>query len=108
MTIMNPEEWVIPFNLLLVLLGFGIPTAWVSRAAYGKVMGAIEELRRDVQALRERNSAADHDAETLRTEQRKSEVTQAVLGEAMRNVAASVARIETAVDKLGVIRETVK
>lgn len=100
MNTFNPSEWAVSLELMTAALALAIGAAWASRAAYTRVMAAIERLQRDVEQIKARNEAADREAHEYHTRQHASETTQAVLTSQLTALAATVDRIDRKIETL--------
>lgn len=95
-----PSTWQISVEMAFGALIFVMTAVWFARAAYGKVMGAIGELKVKIDNIEHRNMGADRDAADLARRLQTTEIAQAVQTAQMTAVMQTVDKMDRNVTEM--------
>lgn len=100
MELVVPQTWSIAPGALISALAALIAAAWLARAAYGRVMGALAEVKRDIEAIKARNSHTDLEAAATLRRHHEVEKAVAVSSAELAAIKGTVDRMERTLDGL--------
>ncbi|XAI96414.1 hypothetical protein [Microcystis phage Mel-JY33] len=89
-----PQTWQISVELLIAALVCIAGGAWAARAAYGRVMGAIGELKVKIESIEQRNAQADLKEAELSRRLQITETAQAVQTAQMTTMMQAIDRMD--------------
>lgn len=95
-----PQTWQISVELVVAALVFIAGGAWAARAAYGRVMGAIGEVKVRLDSIEQRNAQADLKEAELSRRLQLTETAQAVQTAQMTAIMQSVDRMDRNVTEM--------
>lgn len=94
MQLILPEVWNLSVELVATFSLFIVAAVWAARSAYGRVMGAIAELKVRLVGIEERNREADLKEAELARRLQLTETAQAVQTAQMTSIMQAVERMD--------------
>lgn len=95
-----PQTWQLSVELVVAAFLFIAGSAWAARAAYGRVMGAIGELKVKIESIEQRNAQADLKEAELSRRLQLTETAQAVQTAQMTAIMQAVDRMDRNVTEM--------
>lgn len=95
-----PQTWQLSVELIVAALIFIAGGAWAARAAYGRVMGAIGELKVKIESIERRNEQADLKEAELSRRLQITETAQAVQTAQMTAMMQAIDRMDRNVTEM--------